>query len=572
MNTNPSQTSRADGKPKILLAILPYWDPMIPPMGIASLKGFLQKHGYSVHTEDLIVKQECLEFYDNYFQVLKKCVPPEKRGNFNNIGHDVLQNHMMAHQKYQDEALYRELVRILIHHSYYVDAADEHVRELNRIMEDFYRMLEACFIALLEREQPDVLGVTAFKCTLPASLFVLRLAKRVRPAIRTLMGGGTFNESHALDSPSFEALLAESRDYLDHIIIGQGELLFLEYLRGGLPAGRRVYTKADIDNRILQFHEMDIPDFSDLDLQKYPYLSATASASCLYQCSFCVATRVAGKYRMKDPRQTVREMVSLYEKYGHQLFFMTDSMLNPVASDLAREFIKIGISLYYDAYFRVDDASADIRNTLLWRRGGMYRVRLGTESGSLRVLEMMGKGITPDQIRAAISGLAYAGIKTTTYWVIGHPGETEEDFQATLDLIGELRNDIFQAECNPFLYHFSQQNSADAWAPHRRLLYPEEMSDMLVFRSWTLDVEPLREEAYRRMHRFENHCRRLGIPNPYSYNEHIAADERWRRLHKNAVPPLLDFMIKEKYINDTLQVRMDTYARPKRDAAEDFNL
>ncbi|MCP5105344.1 MAG: hypothetical protein GY950_18290, partial [bacterium] len=53
---------------KILLAILPYWDPMIPPMGITSLKTFLQSHGYKVRTEDLIVKQECLDFYNNYFE------------------------------------------------------------------------------------------------------------------------------------------------------------------------------------------------------------------------------------------------------------------------------------------------------------------------------------------------------------------------------------------------------------------------------------------------------------------------------------------------------------------------
>jgi hypothetical protein len=81
---------------KILLAILPYWDPMIPPMGITSLKVFLQGHGYEVKTVDLIVKEESLEFYRNYFDTLRECIPEEKQGNFNNIGHDVLQSHMMA--------------------------------------------------------------------------------------------------------------------------------------------------------------------------------------------------------------------------------------------------------------------------------------------------------------------------------------------------------------------------------------------------------------------------------------------------------------------------------------------
>jgi non-ribosomal peptide synthase protein (TIGR01720 family) len=48
----------------------------------------------TVKIVDLIVKNETLEFYYSYFDVLRKCIPEEKRGNFKNIGHNVLQNHM----------------------------------------------------------------------------------------------------------------------------------------------------------------------------------------------------------------------------------------------------------------------------------------------------------------------------------------------------------------------------------------------------------------------------------------------------------------------------------------------
>lgn len=555
---------------KILLAILPYWDPMIPPMGICSLKTFLQSNGYDVKTVDLIVKQECLDFYDKYFETLKRCVPEDKRGNFNNIGHDVLQAHLMAYWNHDDENEYIELVKEMIFKSYYVQAEDCYVRDLNSVMDVFYKMLEEYFAQLLDEEKPDVVGITAYKCTIATSLFVLKLTKKRYPHIKTLMGGGTFNESHAPDSPNFRILLEESKDYLDKIILGQGELLFLAYLRGTLPADQRVYTKDDIGGKILDFEEVSLPDFSDLDIGRYPYLAATASASCLYQCSFCVGSRVSGKYRVKNTAQTVNEMKTLYNRYGRQLFFMTDSLLNPIASDLANEFIKSGISLYYDAYFKVDDASGDIQNTLLWRKGGMYRVRLGTESGSQRILDEMDKRITIPQMKTAISALAYAGIKTTTYWVIGHPGETEEDFQATLDIIAELKDDIFQAECNYFLVHFSQQAKADDWRKHIQFLYPEEMLKMTVFQYYTPGMEPLREEAFRRVHRFESHCRKLGIPNPYSYAEHVEADKRWKKLHKNAVPPLLDFLSRKQYIDDTKNIKIESFARNTREEEGDF--
>jgi hypothetical protein len=245
-------------------------------------------------------------------------------------------------------------------------------------------------------------------------------------------------------------------------------------------------------------------------------------------------------------------------------------LVNPVISDIAREFIAEQENLYYDAYFKIDRESANPGNTILWRKGGLYRVRIGTESGSQKILNEMNKKITVDEIKESIKTLAYAGIKTTTYWVIGHPGETEQDFQNTLDLIEELKDDIFQAECNYFLYLYSQQGKADVWAKHRKLLYPDYINDMLVFKHWTLDLEPRREETFKRVHRFSAHCKALGIPNPYSYNEHVKADERWHRLHENAVPSMMSFMKKEEKVSENLNIKEKSYAINRREE-EYFN-
>lgn len=554
----------------IYLLILPYWDPMIPPMGISSLKSYLQDKGYNVKTEDLIVKNESLEFYDSYFEALRRIVPPDKQGNFFNIGHDVLQNHMMASQNYTDEEQYVNLVKILIFQHFYVDGNTEEIKRLNRIVEEFFKMLRNYLTEQYHKYLPAVVGVTAYKCTLPASLFALKLAKEIIPNVKTIMGGGTFNESHAPDSPSFETLLELSKDYLDKIMLGPGEFLLEAYLQDKLPNDKRVYTKEDIGDKIPSFEILKIPDFSDLDLMKYPCLSATASVSCVYECSFCTAKKVTGQYRTKLTAQLVDEMSEMSNLCGHQLFFMTDSLINPVITDISNEMIRRKRSLYYDAYFKVDDASALIQNTLLWRKGGLYRVRLGTESGSQTILDKMAKKITTSQIKSTLSALAYAGVKTTTYWVIGHPGETEEDFQKTLDLIAEMKDDIFQAECNYFLYHYSQQASNDEWAPHRMPLYPDWADKMLANKYWTLNLAPLREETFKRVHRFESHCRQLGIPNPYTYKEHIEADKRWRLLHKNAVPPLLSFLKRDMYIDENLSIELKDLVKANKFNIDEF--
>ena len=559
-------------KPKVLLTILPYWDPMIPPMGITTLKRYLEKRDYQVKTVDLIVKKECLDFYYNYFTLLENAIPLEKRGNFRNVGHDVLQNQMMAHINYTDETLYVDLIKDLIYKHYYVNVENDSILGLVQLMKDFYIMLEAFFSELINIEKPDVIGASVFKGTLPSSLFVLKLAKKINPSIKTIIGGGTFNESHSPDSPSFDALLDISKDYLDKIIIGQGESLLYNYLEGNLDDSKRVYTYEDIGGKILSFEELELPDFSDLDLKVYPCLAATASSSCYFECSFCVAKKVNGPYRKNDPKVVVSQMKELSSKYGHQLFFMTDSLINPAITDLANEFIKSDVTLYYDSYFKVDEPSGDYQNTFLWRKGGLYRVRLGIESGSPKILSEMNKLITIDQIRASIKAFALSGIKTTTYWVIGHPDETEEDFQMTLDLIEELKDDIYQAECNYFLYHYSKQAKEDEWAKYRMPLFPDKYDSMLTFKYWTLDKYPKREIAFERVQRFVNHCRKLGVPNPYTISEIYSADQRWKKLQKNAVPSLLEFKDFNRTIAECKDIVIPKYADNLRRDEALFNL
>jgi len=547
---------------KILLAVLPYWAPVLPPVGLARLKSFLTPHGYPVKVVDLIVKNETLEFYYGYFDVLRKCIPEENRGNFKNIGHDVLQNHMMAHQNYREKEKYIELVKILIYKSYYIHVDDSYIYELDDVISNYFNRLKEYFLFLLEFENPRVLGLTVYRDTIAASLFVLKLAKEKYPHIKTVIGGGVFADSHSPGTPNYERLLETTKDYIDKIIIGEGELLFLKYLRGELPPSQRVYTTDDIGGEILDLKGAAVPDLSDLNIRKYSHLPATASFSCPYKCSFCNEIKFRGKFRKRNIKETVDEMETLYKMVelnnvnsGHQLFFMTDSLINPVVDDLAAELIRRNLSLYYDGYYKVDSAAMDPKNTFTWRESGLYRVRLGVESGSQRILNLMHKGITVEQIRGAVTGFAMAGIKTTTYWVIGHPGETEEDFRMTLDLVAELKNSIYQAECNPFLYHYSGQNSTDEWKDKRKRLYPESASDILIFDYWTLDIEPLRELAYERMYRFVNHCKKLGIPNPYSLKESFDADRRWEKLQKFAVPPMDKFGEEGMFIKDNLRQR-----------------
>ncbi|MGD2089481.1 MAG: radical SAM protein [Candidatus Aminicenantes bacterium] len=540
---------------KILLLLLPYWTPVVPPSGLSCLKAFLKQHGYNVKAVDANVEFKLREMYDKYFDALKEFVPQDKQSVFYNIGNEVWQNHMMAHLNYNDEEKYIELVKILVYNTFYCHVPDHQVARLNQLVAETYVRLEKYLIDLLEREKPTILGLSVYIGTIPASLFTFRLTRQRYPHIKTVMGGGIFNGLLAVNSPNLGFFLEKTEDYIDKIIIGEGELLFLKLLGGEFPASRRVITLEDIGGRMLDLSTVDIPDMSDFKLEYYPYLTSYASRSCPFQCSFCSDPVFWGRFRKKSASQVAAELIKAYKTFGSQLFVMSDLLMNPIATDLAHELLKSDVSVYWDTHFRIGREVCDPQKTLLWRRGGLYRVQLGTESGSQRVLDLMGKKITVEQIKTAISALAYAGIKTTTYWVIGHPGETEAEFQMTLDLIEELKSDIYQAETNPFWYVPNGQVSADKWQARSKLLYPEWSKDLLIIRQWVVDEAPDRRERYSRVNRFAQHCKKLGIPNPYSMNEIHQADLRWKKLHKNAVPALEEFKEKDIYIDENKTVK-----------------
>ncbi|MCP4157036.1 MAG: radical SAM protein [bacterium] len=563
-------------KEKTLLALLPFWDPQIPSLGIGCLKSYLQGHGYQVKAVDANIDVQFRELYDTYYKILREIVPQERQGNIFNIGNQVLRNHLMAYLNAgeHESGKYTELVQILVKKTFFTNISREHITALDEILKTFYTRLKKYVLELLEKEKPRVLGLTVYGDTFPASLAAFKWAKEKDPTIKTVMGGGIFSDQLAPGSPNLEYFEEYSKDIIDKIIVGEGEQLFLMYLEGELDETKRVARLKDIAGKTMDMSKVEVPDFSEFNLRYYPLLAHYGARSCPFQCKFCSETINWGKYRKKSVQQTRKELVELHSKHSYQLYLLTDSTLNPIITDLSNEFIESGATIYWDGFLRADKHVCKTENTMLWRRGGFYRAKLGLESGSQRVLDLMDKCITLEQSQAALTALAYAGIKTTTFWLFGFPGETEDDFLQTLEFIEKNKDTIYEADCNAFNYYLTGQANSEEWQKNNKgvLLYPEWAKEILVTQTWILDCEPTREDAYDRVNRFVEHCAKLGIPNPYSLSDVYKADERWKKLHKNAVPAIVDLKNEDLYFEETKNVKELDFAENKLDDDDDWDL
>src|ERR1051325_6709832 len=312
---------------RLLLLLLPYWTPSIPPLGISCLKSHLEKNGFDVTTVDANMELRFRSIYDSYFALTAQYVPEYKHGNFFNIGMDLMRNHLQAEMYYSDLEEYIKLVEIIFERTFLCTINRDQIIALNELTKAFYVELEGYMLELLREHKPEVLGISVFSGTLPASQFAFRVAKEYDQNIMTVMGGGTFSMELAVGTPNFDKFLATS-PFIDKFIVGEGENLFLRLLQGRLKKEQRVYTLADIPNDSVNINEVELPDFSDFNLKVYPQIGAWSSRSCPYQCSFCSETVHWGNYRKKKPALLAKELVRLYEKYGIQIFMMGDSLLN----------------------------------------------------------------------------------------------------------------------------------------------------------------------------------------------------------------------------------------------------
>ena len=93
---------------------------------------------------------------------------------------------------------------------------------------------------------------------------------------------------------------------------------------------------------------------------------------------------------------------------------------------------------------------------------------------------------------------------------------------------------------------------------------------MLISQSWSLLCDPPRDVAYERTSRFIQHCEKLGVSYAYTLNDLYKADQRWQKLHENAVPSLMEFQDRTDHIKECKHIKNLSFATSKLQEESDF--
>ncbi|MBS3052258.1 MAG: radical SAM protein [Candidatus Aenigmarchaeota archaeon] len=172
-----------------------------------------------------------------------------------------------------------------------------------------------------------------------------------------------------------------------------------------------------------------------------------ASRGCSFHCSFCSVIERDSfglKYRKRSPKNIVNEMAYLISKGVNAIYFIDDlfGADRKNLEDMCDEIIRRKLRINWAFQSRV--GFWDVRLLKKMKMAGCSTMCFGIESGSQKILKMLNKGTTIEQIEQSVRNANSAGIDTVGYFIIGNPTETKTDILKTSKFIERLPLDMIQ--------------------------------------------------------------------------------------------------------------------------------
>ena len=304
-------------------------------------------------------------------------------------------------------------------------------------------------------DSPDIIGLSIDSA--PHTNYALGLAeaiKRRRGDIRILAGGqqATF---------LVEEMLGPG--HIDAVIRGEGEHCLCEILAAddfrGIPgvSWRQNGTIRNEPDRPL-IENLDtvlrpardlLPDRSHYRMGAYRVEGIETSRGCPHHCSFCsIRNFHRGKWRAKSVARVMQEVDDILERYPEckVIYFADDSF----ATDIRRveKICKAIVERKSDVYFWCQargDVLAKHPEVVEWMgKAHFTAVLMGVETPIPRLMEEARKGMSIEQIRQAIKLLQANDVGVWGTFVLGLPGETEQETQAAAAFIPTIGVDVVQ--------------------------------------------------------------------------------------------------------------------------------
>ena len=317
----------------------------------------------------------------------------------------------------------------------------------------------------IEKHQP---GLVLLSVPFPGAMYAaLRIAQTIKqhyPNIKIGLGGGYVNtELRELTDPRIF-------DFVDYITLDSGErplLALLEHLNGKRSSERlvRSFIRNDSNEvRYINWQEPDVP-FEDVGTATWDglplnsYLSLldmlnpmhrlwsdgrwnklTVAHGCYWKkCSFCdVSLDYISRYETASAGLLVDRIEAIVAETGQTGFHFVDEAAPPkILKALAEELIRRKVIISWWGNIRFEKTFTPELCELL-AQSGCIAMSGGLEVASDRLLDLMKKGVSVEQVAQVTKGFSDAGILVHAYLMYGFPTQTVQETVDSLEYVRQL--------------------------------------------------------------------------------------------------------------------------------------
>ncbi|MBI2630424.1 B12-binding domain-containing radical SAM protein [Candidatus Pacearchaeota archaeon] len=302
-----------------------------------------------------------------------------------------------------------------------------------------------------------IIGISCLTENRYAALKTLEEIKRINSEIVTIIGGlhATFTDRLLLDNYSF----------IDIVVRGEGEETLYELVKNinnKKPIDKILGITFRKDGKIMsnpcrQFisniERLPFPAYDLFPMDSYPLPPdvkdakqtslITTSRGCPMGCKFCETSMAWGrKVRSTSAERLYKEVEYLNKKFGIDYIRFADDLFT-LKKEKVIKFcqlvIKNKLMIKFRIQARVDTVDEEMLDML--KKAGCDLIEYGAESGSDRILKIMGKNITTEKIKKAVELTRKAGIGLKYFLIVGSLEEKEEETWETFRLIKETKPD-----------------------------------------------------------------------------------------------------------------------------------